>query len=81
MQAAGRRGVDAAAESPADRLQRACRAIAIAALKDSRMNLSCFRQARDAAYGAGSSAVASSTASGRSARSAASMRSASSSGA
>ncbi|EIE27758.1 hypothetical protein COCSUDRAFT_64368 [Coccomyxa subellipsoidea C-169] len=80
-EAAGRRGVDAAAESPADRLQRACRAIAIAALKDSRMNLSCFRQARDAAYGAGSSAVASSTASGRSARSAASMRSASSSGA
>ncbi|EIE27757.1 hypothetical protein COCSUDRAFT_55740 [Coccomyxa subellipsoidea C-169] len=43
--------------------------------------LSCFREEHDAAYGADSSAVASSTASGRSARSAASMRSASSSGA
>ncbi|KAK9917910.1 hypothetical protein WJX75_009504 [Coccomyxa subellipsoidea] len=80
-EAVGRRGVDAAGESPADRLQRACRAIAIAALKDSRMNLSCFRESSDAAAASGSFAVASSVASGQSARSAASIRSASSSGA
>ena len=73
--------MDAAGESPADRLQRACRAIAIAALKDSRMNLSCFRESSDAAAASGGSAVASSVASGRSVRSAASIRSASSSGA
>ncbi|BDA48404.1 hypothetical protein COCOBI_12-0820 [Coccomyxa sp. Obi] len=50
-------------ESPADRLVQACRTIAKAALKDSRMKLSCFCDLRG---GAGSAASAS-RASGRSA--------------
>ena len=66
-------------ESPADRLVRACRTIAIAALKDSRMNLSCFRESRDAG-GAGSAASAS-AASGRSVQSVRSALSTRSSGA
>ena len=72
--------MDAAGESPADLLVRACRAIAIAALKDSRMNLSCFRESRDAGAGSAASASAASGASGRSAQSVRSALSARSSG-
>ncbi|CAL8463713.1 g3247 [Coccomyxa elongata] len=78
-EASGRRGVEVARESPADRLVQACRTVAIAALKDSRMNLSCFRESRDA--GGGGSVASASAASGRSVQSARSALSTRSSGA
>ncbi|BDA48405.1 hypothetical protein COCOBI_12-0830 [Coccomyxa sp. Obi] len=65
----GKRGKDVAGESPADRLLRACRASAIAALKDSRMDLSCSREPGDARAGWAASA------SGARGRSVQSMRS------
>lgn len=44
MQASGWKGPEAGGRLE-DRIARACRAVAVAALKESRLNLSCFREA------------------------------------
>ena len=50
MQAPTRKGQEGGS-SLGDRLARACRTLAVAALKDSRMNVSCFREAAGAGAG------------------------------
>ena len=45
-QASSRRETPAGS-SLGERLQRACRSVAVAALRESRLNLSCFREAGD----------------------------------